>query len=94
MTRVQSSTCRSDSTSRAPWASALGRSGRRASGGSVSAWRNENHSQPISAKSTKPPNTACQPPSQMNPCPIEGASAGTIMNTVMMKLVIRAISRP
>ena len=42
----------------------------------------------------QPMNTPRQPSTAMKPCPISGAMAGTIMNTIMMKLVIRAISRP
>ena len=94
MVTVLSSTWRSDRTSRTPAHSVPTCNGRRAGSGSVSGWRRDSHSQPIPPNRMKPMKTPCHPIRVMKPMPISGASAGTIMKTIMMKLVIRAISRP
>ncbi len=70
------------------------RRGRRAAGGSVSAWRMFSHNAPIKAKAMKARNTPCQSEIAMIPAPSVGATAGIMMKIIMTKLLIRAISRP
>ena len=62
--------------------------------GSVSGWRSHTHAAMPTHQTKKPANRSRQSPIHSTPCPIIGASTGTVINTVIIRLDTLAISTP
>ena len=77
-----------------PLARARTENGWRRAAGHVSAWRAANQTQSTAAISTNDAKMARQLEMASTPCPMEGASTGTMMKTVETKDITRAMPRP
>ncbi len=91
---MASTTTRRANTSRNAPASREAESGRRAAGGSVSGCRIISQVTDTAEKTTNAANTPRHPASAISPAPISGATAGTRLNVVITKDMIRAIPGP
>ena len=91
---IETTTVRWPNTSPAARRRLRGRSGRRASGGSVSGWRSVSQPTETVQKRANARKIERHPADSMMSDPRRGATAGTIMNTVITNDMILAIARP